>query len=715
MQLILTLNSWFLSRSYQPTRIFALFVLTWLLLGFRPAAATALPTPLLTLPAQATPLVTTATQLPLITPLEATTVALHTHTAMLQLADTGDGLTLRLDATYRLDNEGDNGVVMVVKVSGAPAEEITQAEVVLDANGQTLSLFWTDGVGYTAQVQVPADGQTNLQFSYTLGLAPTPITALQYNLEGLRAWAGIPSVGVTLAVPATLRQASWLRVTPADWRYADSASGEIGIRWLYDAGLPPDPFVLALISPTEWQQLAALTAAAPSDGTRYHELGDLYARLLAATPAAADYGDVRDRFYAQALGAYTAGIAAFAAGNGEAGGAEPANLYRGLASLYRRQVAQADGTVNIAYAQALVDAVQQALPQLAPEAAVRAELTQWLADGLQVLLGEAQRREEWPQALTLVAELATLPATVVDAETLAQTKRAITIRQALQLVEENNREAAIALAGDEIIDAGLLPPPQMRTLFRRWEITTTILPQQVRVELTGIGLAEQPAAADGALRDLATRLQSSAAPQVTVAHTAVTVAGGQPAGRVVIEAPPSTSFAALAALTPAGGDWALVALLLRQLQPIIELESAWLQQRVQLAQPLDLQPAGAAWLAQATALENEAAALEAQAAALNPRASDEAEQALKARIQAANYRNAAQNWHKLARDSWVAVQLVGGATPGSPTRSTLMTVASPSQLLTLQSIPSQFGTTFITLLAALFGLLLLSGVLWWLL
>ena len=715
MQLILTLNSWFLRKSYQPKGMFALFVLTWLLLGVRPAVAATPSASLLTVRAQSTPPVTTATQLPLITPLEATTVALHTHTAILQLADAGDGLTLRLDATYRLNNESDNGVVMVVKISGAPAEEVTQAEVVLDANGQTLALFWTDGVGYTAQVQVPANGQTNLQFSYTLGLGATPITALQYNLAGLQAWAGTPSVGFTLTVPATLRQASWLHVTPADWRYADNASGELGIRWLYDGGLPPAPFVFAFISPAEWQQLGALTEAAQSDGTGYGELGELYARLLAATPAAADYGDVRDRFYAQALAAYTAGIETLATGNGGTGRAELATLYVGLASLYRSQVAQADGTVNIAYAQALVDAVQQALPQLAPDATGRAELTQWLADGLQVLLGEAQRREQWPQALTLVAELAILPTAVVDANTLAQTKRAITIRQALQLVEENNREAAIALAGDEIIDASLLPLPQTRTLFRRWEITTTIQPQQVRVELTGIALADQQDAAESALRDLATRLQSSAAPQVTVAHSAVTVAGGQPAGRVVIEAPPSTSFAALAALTPEGGDWALVTMLLRQLQPIIEIESAWLQQRVQLSQPLDLQPAGAVWLAQATALENEAAALEAQAAALNPRAAAEAEQALKARIQAANYRNAAQDWHKLARDSWVAVQLVGGVTPDSLTRSTLMTVASPAQLLTLQSIPSQFGTTFVTLLAAFFGLLLLSGALWWLL
>ncbi len=712
MQLILTLNSCFPKKSLRRSAILVpLLLLLWVL----PATASAPHKLALTLHRQSSIQSTTIAQLPLITPLEATTIALHTHTAAIQLVETGNGLALRLDTTYRLDNEGDNGAVMVIQISDAPTAEVTQAEVALSANGQPLSLFWTDGVGYTAQVQIAANGQTNLQFVYTITLPATPITALQYNLAPLRNWAGIPSVGVTLTVPATLRQASWLHVTPADWRYADNASGEVGIRWLYDAGLPPEPFVLAFISPTEWQQLSALTAAAQSDGTNYQALGALYAQLLGATPTDAAYQAVRERFYAQALAAYTAGIEALTTAGSAGSSADLAALYRGLATLYRSQVAQTDGTVNSAYAQALVDAVQQALPQLPADAAGRAELTQWLADGLQVLLGEAQRREEWPQALALVDELAALPAANVDAITLAQTKRAITIRQALQLVEQDNREAAIALAGDAIIDATLLPPPQARTIFRRWEITTTILPQQVRVELTGISHADQQAAADAALTELATSLQSSAAPQVTVAQTAITVAGGQPAGRVVVVAPVSTSFAALAALIPAGNEWSLVATLLRQLQPIVTIESTWLQQQVQLSQALDLQPAGEAWLTQATALESEAAALEAQAVALNPSAAIEAEQALKARIQAANYRNAAQNWRKLAQDSWVAVELAGGTTQGSLTRNALLTVTSPAQFFTLQSTPSHFGVTFVTLLAALFGLLLLSGILWWLL
>lgn len=656
----------------------------------------------------------TLNQLPLITPLEATTIALHTHAATIYLADAGSGLAMQLDATYRLENKGDEGTVIVIKISGAPPEEITQAEVALTANGQPLSLFWTDGVGYTAQVQVGANAQTNLQFTYTLPLVTTPISLLQYNLATLRAWAGVPSVGVTLTMPATLRQASWLRVTPSDWRYADSASGELGIKWLYDGGLPAEPFLFAFITPATWQQVSALTEAAQRDSTQYQALGALYAQLWNTTPPDDAYRDVRERFYAQALAAYTAGIEALTAGGGAGDRAALAPLYQGLATLYRSQVAQADGTVNLAYAQTLVDAVRQALATVAPEAAERAELTQWLADGLQVLLGEAQRREEWPQALALVDELAALPATVVDSATLAQTKRSITIRQALQLVEENHREAAVALAGDAISDATLMPPPQARTLFRRWEITTTILPQQIRVELTGIGLADQAAAATAAMAELATSLQGSAAPQVTVDQSTVTVGDAQ-AGRVVVTAPASISFAALAGLVPAGSDWALAATLLRQLQPTVELESAWLQQQVQLSQSLDLRAAGEIWGDQATALETEAAALETQAAALNPRDPTQAEQALKARIQAANYRTAAQRWQRLAQDSWVAIRLVSGANQDSQTQSGIMTVTAPAQRFTLQSTPSPFGVTFVALLAVLFALLLLSGVLWWLL
>jgi len=696
------------------TRWYCLLVFFWLWLWGASPAIAAPPPARWAAPVSQDAVAPLLNQLPLITPLEATTIALHTHTAAIYLADTGSGLTMQLDAAYRLENKGEEGGVLVIKISGAPPEAVTQAEVTLTANGQPLALFWTDGVGYTAQVQVAANAQTNLQFTYTLSMATAPISLLQYNLAGLRAWAGAPSVGVTLSMPATLRQASWLRVAPSDWRYADSGSGELGIKWLYDVGLPDEPFLFAFMAPATWQQVSTLTEAAQNDPQRYQELGALYAQLWSVTPTAELYRDVRDRFYAQALAAYTAGIEGLTAGGSAADRVALAPLYKGLATLYRSQVAQADGTVNLAYAQALVDAVRQALTNVAPEAAERTELTQWLADGLQVLLGEAQRQEAWPQALALVDELTALPTAVVDSAALAQTKRSITIRQALQLVEENHRDEALALAGDEISDATLLPPPAARTLFGRWEITTTILPQQVRVELTGIGLADQAAAAAAAMTTLATSLRGTAAPQVTVEEQTV-IFGAVQAGRVIVTAPTSTAFAALAGLVPADSEWALVTNLLRQLQPLVEVESAWLQQQVQLSQALDLRPVGEIWLAQATALETEATALASQAAALNPRDPAQAEQALKARVQAANYRNAAQRWQQLAQDSWVALRLASGATPDSQSRSGIMTVTAPAQLFTLQSTPSQFGVTFVTFLAVCFALLLLSGMLWWLL
>ena len=71
--------------------------------------------------------------------------------------------------------------------------------------------------------------------------------------------------------------------------------------------------------------------------------------------------------------------------------AELATLYTGLATLYRSRIADGAGAV---YAMPLAEVTQAALDRLPADDGRRRELTQWLADGLQVLLTEAQQQQD---------------------------------------------------------------------------------------------------------------------------------------------------------------------------------------------------------------------------------------------------------------------------------------------------------------------------------
>ncbi len=378
-----------------------------------------------------------------------------------------------------------------------------------------------------------------------------------------------------------------------------------------------------------------------------------------------------------------------------------------MATLYRSQIAQgADGI----YAEPLVQATQAALDRLPPEDGRRRELTQWLADGLQVLLTNAQQRQDWQGALRLAEQLAALPSDAVDSVTLAKTKRVVLIQQALQLLEQDNRRAAVELAGDEIRDSSLLPPPSANALFHRWEVTVTVNPQQQQVEIVGEPMADRGPEAAAALTALATLWQ--AVPD-RVVRAETTEADADSRLRIVVQAPTTENFADLISAIPPQADWALLRTLLQQLPPVVQEERSWLNQRWTITQLLDLRGAGEQWQAMATTLEREATQFEQSSATYSATDAVGAENILRARIQAANYRSAAQQWHSLTRNSWIAVQLMGQG--GLQARTWLLTAETPAQELSLIAQPSALGSVTILVLLGCIGLLFVTAFLWWLL
>jgi hypothetical protein len=232
------------------------------------------------------------------------------------------------------------------------------------------------------------------------------------------------------------------------------------------------------------------------------------------------------------------------------------------------------------------------------------------------------------------------------------------------------------------------------------------------------------AAALAAFEQLVNQLRTAADPAITLLWQPAGSATGaqadatvtaQQLGHLLIRAPIDSSFASLTTAMPAQPEWLLFYTFLRQLQPVVETQTAWFNEATTLRLRLDLHAVATDWQQVAIGLEAEAAQLEAEAAGRNARVAAEAESALRTRIQAANYRTAAQEWRKLARDSWVLLRLSIPGRLQAPMRTWLITLEAPAQVAELQRTPSYFVSFIGVLMLSLILLLLVSGLLWWLL
>jgi hypothetical protein len=198
-------------------------------------------------------------------------------------------------------------------------------------------------------------------------------------------------------------------------------------------------------------------------------------------------------------------------------------------------------------------------------------------------------------------------------------------------------------------------------------------------------------------------------------------AGLSPAVRISVTFPSSANGALLAHLLPASRDWALLQTVLAQLAPAVERQTDLFWQVVTLRQPLDLSASAAQWEGVAAGLEQQVAAFEA---AGSPAAADDTagvEAALRARIQAVNYRAAAEEWHTLARQSRllfvfeVDEPVYRALEQARPARAWYATVTSPAQMLVFQTQVLALNRMLALGVLAVVALIGTSGVLWWLL
>jgi len=639
-----------------------------------------------------------------LTPLESTSVTLQTHIAELAVTDDGQGgLTLTVDARYRLDNPGDDAVNLLVRLEPDPvAASVTPAGVTLTNDDAPVTLQPAENGGYSGQIAIDGGQRVEMRLVYTLPLDAS-LPTIRYDARNVGDWPGPASLRIALTLPTSVPPATWLNLNPDDWSYQVGAVN--GVKWLYDQRLPDQPITFQFIHPVIWSEISAArqAAAAAPLTTAYTRLGDLYRRLYDATAATPD---TAERFFAQALAAYAEGV-----DQGKARGAsaqELAPLYAGEAALYRTRIVDPNGAVDPDYAQLMVQRARAAAQGLPEGDARRAEMDRWRQEGLNILLDAATARRDWQAALALIDELATLPPEVVDQARLEEARRTLRTQQALQLLEEGDRNAAIALAGPEIVDASLEAPAEKRPLFASWQVTMT-------AGLDGVNLVFLARPAPGRETEAAQALsdqveawkRSRAVRRVDVKLTDVQLDGGVQELRLEIGLSGDGEGETLAALVQPIPQWAFLRSVLEQAKVEGEQTGKLIWRETTLRQRLDLRAVGDQWNATAAGLRNEATQIE-QAG----ESQDDPELALRSRIQAVNYRNAAQAWEELAGDSWAVTILRIPAGLRSLSRSWLTTVTSPPQMFEF-STQAVSGTRLLMAAVILIsGLLLLTALLW---
>ncbi len=647
----------------------------------------------------------------LLLPGQESPVVLQTHTTDLTLIPSGGALIADGASFYRLRNEGNTDALLTVRFA-APTESGTAAlpnPLNVTAGGEALALQTVEG-GAQALVTVPAQGRLDLRVRYTLAVGDSLAPAIRFPAAAFDAWTGATSFRLTINVPAEIARESWLQVSPEGWRFGPpgDAVNSAAIQWLYEGNLPREPLFFSFVNPTLWQEITQRRASAESSGAPadYAALGDAYARLSAE----ADSASVRDRFYAQALAAYSSAL-----DRGAVLGAPPEQLapvYLGQARLYRQRTLSGAGEVSPEHARLLVDSVTRALSGMTPADPARSELLQWLNDGLTIVLGDARDRRDWETALDILDQLAASGAPVAQ-EVIEEERRRIQFEQSLQLLEEGQRDAAVAVSGSGLVNSELAPPAAQQSLFASWQSTLTVSSRGTELLLTALPApGKESAAADEAtqLTDALAGAAESLGGSVT--GTFPSIDNLQAPVALRIHLPPNATTLGLANVVPLHPDWALLRTIFSQLAPEVESENSFLRRNELLRLPLDLRAAGEQWRRLAQELEVAAGEFDAESAPVDRSDADALEAALRARVQAANYRAEANNWAGLVNNSQVVALLEGPRGAPADARAWQVTVSDPPQMLQFASWGINLAGVMLLAAAALVALLLVSAFLW---
>ncbi|MFN8440763.1 MAG: hypothetical protein U0175_08345 [Caldilineaceae bacterium] len=641
-------------------------------------------------------------------PTEENTIALSAHIASIKAVASDNGETvLQVAAQFRFKNSARSPAVTNVRLN-TPISGTLPPDLYITVNGQPTERFSLDGGGEAINIQLAAEASLNVALNYSLSLPSASLQAIRYPITMLSNWQRRISISVRIDLADQLPAQSVVQVAPEGWIFPAESGGAYAVRWLFD-GLPGnEPFSVTFIQPSFWQQIAdARAASATGSSADFLRLGDLYTQLLTQSN-----DQLRSGFYAQALAAYTQGI------EQSNDGALSADLQRRLAQLYRSQTVTPSGIVNPDYAQLTVQAANAALQLLPADDGRRPELNQWRTDALTVLFNEARRQNDWESARTILDQLSDATQTNGNTKFVAEARRRLIIQQALQLLEQGNRQAAITLAGQEIGADELRAPSELTSLFESWQVTVTISPGGIETDWIGLPGAEQSQTASAAVQELVAAWKARTTAQgfkFSVEPAAVMSQSLRQPLHLNVQIPAGTNGLPLAEATPLRTDWALFRTLFSQLTAQIERTPQLFRQQISMQLAIDLRSVTGQWQAMSDNLEQRAKTFETQANSGASATDSEAEATLRAQIQLANYRGAAATWATLSRNSTIALTLASSGEGTDQQQTWLLTPASPAQTLALAATTVNWGRVLVAVAGVLIALFLISGILWWLL
>ena len=647
----------------------------------------------------------------LLQPVLETSLVLLTHTLDVRVASVdGRSLTLQIEASYRLHNEEDKAITATLLVAqpaiAAAAGRPLPRNIAVTLDGRPLALQSAgQTVGQSVQAEFDADARRRLTLRYDLPLAATQTFDFHYPISELLNWSNdISGWRVTIDF-ADMNQwlapsDSWLQISPRGWKMRASQ-----LEWLREERPPTTDVHFQALHPQWIREIRAAQNAirAQNDLESMQRLGDLYAQLHQA-PALRTA--TRDRFYEQALAAYTQALQ-LGKEHVRPDTVLAAVRYR-LAALYRRRAIASDGSVDSAYVALMVAEAEKALPAT-PQGSTRMELQSWVAQGLQQQLRAVRLQENWLQALLLTERLARLPADVVDPATLEAERRALILHEVLQRLQEGNEEAAVSLGGEEILTGETLSLPEYRTLFANWQITVTVTQNDMSVSALARPIFQRRVDGESALNNLLNSWSVSGA-----ANAALTEEAG--GFLIQLDRLDAGKRRLLAQNTPQLPDWALLRSVFLTTEQETQQETQLLWQRTTQTIDVDFRSVGDQWHSMAASLEREAAAAEDSTATAT--ASNRAEAAaleIRQSLRVAQHRLEAARWRRLVSDSTVQVEISESPDDASPQRVWLLGLTDPPQRLTnhfesISAVRLWFAIALAVVLSSLF-----AGLLWLLL
>ena len=231
-------------------------------------------------------------------------ISLSAHIVELSAFDNGEnGVGVSAVARFRLKNSALTSAFTTVRFS-SPVNATLPADLAVTMDGVPANVYVTDGGGLALNVELAAEGSTELQLTYSLSLPKTAIQAIRYPAALLTNWQQRISMSVRIQLPESVVAESVVQIAPDDWIFPADAGQSYAVRWLYDGVPSEQPFSVAFIQPALWGEIVqARQAAMAGSVSDYLRLGDIYASLLGETT-----GDLRQSFYAQTLAAYNDGI-----------------------------------------------------------------------------------------------------------------------------------------------------------------------------------------------------------------------------------------------------------------------------------------------------------------------------------------------------------------------------------------------------------------------